>query len=157
MDGDTIKIIRDRLREIQRRLGWSQKNDVQCCGVTMAQCHALLEIGKRGKASIVELADTLGIDTSTLSRTIDHLYKSGVVDRVLNPQDRRYVTLSLTDRGNTAFQTIEESFNSYMSRVFALIEKDKHHQIIESLELIASAIERCNREFPCCGSPETEQ
>jgi len=158
MDGESIRTIRDRLQLIQRRLAWSQKNDVQCCGVTMAQCYALMEIGKRGKASIVELADSVGVDTSTLSRTIDLLYKSGLVDRVLNPQDRRYVALSLTQRGSDVFRMIDDSFNSYLARVFGLIEKEKHPQVIESLEVIASAIERCNDEFPCCtvSGPEKE-
>ena len=159
MDEESIKAIRDRLQVIQRRLTWSQKNDVQCCGVTMAQCYALMEIGKRGKTSIVELADSVGVDTSTLSRTIDLLYKSGLVDRVLNPQDRRYVALTLTERGADVFRMIDDSFNSYLTRVFGLIEKEKHPQVIESLEIIASAIERCNDGFPCCtvSGPEKER
>ncbi len=93
VDTETIRLFREKVRQVQRELGWSQKNDIQCCGVTMAQCHALLEIGSRDEISIVELAGLLGVDTSTLSRTVDNMVKGGLVDRLLNPQDRRYVSL----------------------------------------------------------------
>ncbi len=150
MGEDKVRLFREKLRKIQQELGWSQKNDVQCCGVTMAQCHALLEIGNRGRLSIVELAGLLGVDTSTLSRTVDNMCKAGLVDRVLNPQDRRYVTLTLTERGTEVFRTIDRSFNDYIVKTFDFIPQEKHGQVMESLTLIASAIEKCNGGFPCC-------
>jgi DNA-binding MarR family transcriptional regulator len=155
MDKETGKLFREKLRQIQLKLGWSQKNDVQCCGVTMAQCQALLEIGDRESVSIVELAGRLGVDTSTLSRTIDNMYKTGLVDRLLNPQDRRYVALTLTDRGKGVLRTIESSFDTYIGNIFAFIAEEKHSQVMESITLIVSALEKCNRDFPCCnGSTE---
>jgi DNA-binding MarR family transcriptional regulator len=150
MDKETGKLFREKLRQIQLKLGWSQKNDIQCCGVTMAQCHALLEIGDRESVSIVELAGRLGVDTSTLSRTIDNMYKTGLVDRLLNPQDRRYVALTLTDRGKGVLGTIETSFDTYIGNIFDFIAEEKHSQVMESITLIASALEKCNRDFPCC-------
>ena len=131
-------------------MGWSQKNDIQCCGVTLAQCHALIEIGKRERVSIVELAGVLGVDTSTLSRTVDNMVKLGLVDRLLNPQDRRYVTIALTDRGSGVCQSIEASFSDYVTRIFELIPQEKHNQVMEDLNLIADAISKCNKDFPCC-------
>jgi DNA-binding MarR family transcriptional regulator len=150
---ENINRFREKLRVIQRELGWSQKNDIECCGVTMAQCHALMEIGKKNNVSIVELAGVLGVDTSTLSRTIDNLVRAGLVDRVLNPQDRRYVTIALTEHGRGISRTIEDSFNGYIRRLFSLIAKEKHAQVMESLVLIAEAIEKCNPDFPCCAGP----
>jgi DNA-binding MarR family transcriptional regulator len=156
MDEQQVKVFRDKLREIQRKLGWSQKNDIQCCGITVAQCHALIEIGERGRVSIVELAGTLHVDTSTLSRTIDNMCKAGLVDRALNPQDRRYVTLSLTDRGGVVFRSVEDSFNNYALMMLGFIDEEKHPLVMEGLELIAAALDRCNREFPCCASLAVE-
>lgn len=157
MNKEKIVLFSEKLRVIQRELGLSQKNDIQCCGVTMAQCHALIEIGKKDNVSIVELAGVLGVDTSTLSRTIDNLVKAGLVDRVLNPQDRRYVTIALTERGGGVSRTIEDSFNSYITRLFGLIAREKHTQVMESLALIAEAIVKCNRDFPCCVGSANEK
>ncbi len=153
MDAGFVGLFREKVRQMERELGWSQKADVQCCGVTVAQCHALLEIGCRNEVSIVELAGVLGIDTSTLSRTIDAMVKSGLVNRLLNPQDRRYVSLTLTDQGKAVFHTIEDSFNTYVTRVFGFIPQELHAQVMESLVLLTSALEQCGRTYPCCGNP----
>jgi DNA-binding MarR family transcriptional regulator len=150
MDSGFVKFFRQKVREMQRAPGWSQKNDIQCCGVTMAQCHALLEIGQMGEISIVDLAGILGVDTSTLSRTIDHMVKNGLVGRLLNPQDRRYVSLSLTKEGKAVFDTIEATFDTYFTRVFGFIPEEKHSQVMESLMLLTTALGRCSREYQCC-------
>ena len=150
MDAGFIGLFREKVRHMERELGWSQKADVQCCGVTMAQCHALLEIGCRDEVSIVELAGALGVDTSTLSRTIDAMVRSALVNRFLNPQDRRYVSLTLTEQGRAVFHTIETSFNAYVARVFEFIPEEKHAQVMESLILLTSALEQCGRTYPCC-------
>jgi DNA-binding MarR family transcriptional regulator len=153
MDVDAIKVFRDRIRQVQQKFGGSQRNDIQCCGVTMAQCYALMAVGDRGELSIVELAGILGVDTSNLSRTVDSMVKSGLVNRILNPQDRRYVLVTLTDGGRKTFETIERLFNAYLSRVFEFIPQEKHRQIMESLDLVATALDKCGATYQCC-SPE---
>jgi len=153
MDVEMIRLFRDRVRQVQQKLGWSQRNDIQCCGVTMAQCHALLAMGEAKEMSIVELAGVLDVDTSNLSRTIDGMVKAGLLNRIPNPQDRRYVSLTLTEDGKKAFDTIEHLFNAYLTKVFELIPEDKHRQIMESLDLVTGALERCSKEYQCC-SPE---
>ena len=152
MDAEVIRLFRERIRQVQQKLGWSQRNDIQCCGVTMAQCHALLAMGGHKEMSIVELAGVLDVDTSNLSRTVDNMVKAGLLNRNVNLQDRRYVTLSLTDEGKKAFDTIERLFNAYLTKVFELIPEKKHRQIIESLELVAGALEQCSKEYQCCPS-----
>ncbi len=151
MEGENIKLFRERVRQIEQRMGLSQRNDIQCCGVTMAQCHALLALGDRKELSLVELAGMLGVDTSNLSRTVDSMVKAGLLNRLLNPQDRRYVSLTLTDEGKKAFHTIEHLFNAYLTRVFELIPEDKHFQIMESLDMLTRALEQCGKEYRCCG------
>ncbi len=151
MDMKIVQAFRERLRKVERELGWSQRNDIDCCGVvSMAQCHALLAIGKKKEISIVELAGILGVDTSTLSRTVDNMVKGGLLNRLANPQDRRYVSLSLTDEGKKARDTIDERANDYVSRIFEFIPREKHRQVMESFEIVAAALEQCGRKYQCC-------
>ncbi len=154
MDIDTIRKFREKLRRVERELGWSQRNDIQCCGVTMAQCHTLIAMGGRDETSIVELAGILGVDTSTLSRNIDTMVKNGLINRALNPQDRRYVSLSLTEEGKRALDSIDHLAGSYVMRMFEFIPEEKQGQVMESLDLIAAALERCGEKYRCCGETE---
>ena len=148
MDAGDMQYFREKLRQLERRLGWVMKSDVQCCGISMAQCHALIEIGKKERISNVELAGILGLDTSTLSRTIDNMVKAGLVDRELNPEDRRYVALTLTQNGKTTYDFIEESNNTFINNLFARIPPEKHAQVIESFQLLVEAAQACSET--CC-------
>ncbi|MEW5784170.1 MAG: MarR family transcriptional regulator [Bacillota bacterium] len=117
--------------------------------MTTAQCHALMEVGKKYEISLVELADSLGLDTSTLSRTIDGMVQAGLVERRAKPDDRRYVSISLADRGKKVFGDIARTFNDYYTAVFALIPEEKHRQVLESFMLLEEAISKSsNRQ--CC-------
>jgi DNA-binding MarR family transcriptional regulator len=150
METETIRIFREKLRQLERQLGWVLKNDVQCCGISMAQCHALLEIGKKEEIAIVELAALLGLDTSTLSRTIDNMVKAGLVNRLSNPDDRRYVSLTLTRPGKQTYDFIEKANNAFIEMIFAGIPTEKHQQVIESFQILTDAIRQCNESNGCC-------
>jgi DNA-binding MarR family transcriptional regulator len=150
VDPTAIRSFSELLFQLQRGLGWTQKNEVQCCGVTMAQCHVLLVLKERGDSSIVDLSGALGVDTSTLSRTVDTMCKADWVDRSPNPKDRRYVSLTLTDQGRSLVQTIQAGFDAYMAQLFASIPEDRHAMVVESVGILAAAIGTCQGKLACC-------
>lgn len=140
MKPEDIRLFRDSLRHLQRSLGWQAKNDADCCGVTIAQCHALLEIGKKKELSLVDLSNILGLDPSTLSRTIDTMVTGELVDRNANPEDRRYVTLSLTGKGQDIYDRINRTFDQYYHSIFSRIPIEKQQQVMESISLLTRAV-----------------
>jgi DNA-binding MarR family transcriptional regulator len=144
-----IRSFRDSVRLLQRSLGWQAKSDAECCGVTIAQCHALLEIGNRKELSLVDLASALGLDSSTLSRTIDTMVAGKLVERSANPDDRRYVTLSLTDSGKELYENINLTYDHFFQTVLSRVPVDKQQQVIESVHLLARAIFE-SKEIKCC-------
>ncbi len=140
MDLDLIRSFREKLRRLERTIGWQLKSDTECCGVTVAQCHIIVEIGNRGEASVVDLSSSLGLDTSTLSRHINGMVNVGLVDRVLNAKDRRYVSITLTAQGKKVYQSIEDICNTKYAKIFELIPQEKHEQVLEYFNLLVDAI-----------------
>ncbi len=137
---EDVRQFRDSIRCLQRSLGWQAKNDADCCGITVAQCHALLEIGNKKDLSLVDLSGALGLDSSTLSRTIDTMVAGELVKRNANPEDRRYITLSLTSKGQSIYNRINQTFDQYYQAIFANIPDDKQQQVIESIGLFTLAV-----------------
>lgn len=133
------KNLRELLRILIRNLDVLEKGEATCCGTTIAQCHAIVEIGRSEELSLNELADLLVLDKSTMSRTINNLVESGQVVRDTHSDDRRYVSIKLTEEGEKAFQSIESSMNQYYENIFRSIPEGKREQVIESLELIVKA------------------
>ena len=138
---DNIKIIKDKLRVMERILGWEVGDETECCGLTVSQRAVLVDVGAKGSTSLVDLAQGLGLDASTLSRTINGLVNIGLVRRETKAEDRRYVTLSLTKQGTDTLRRIDDITDRYFEGLMTLIPADRHQRIVDSLCLLADALE----------------
>jgi DNA-binding MarR family transcriptional regulator len=140
MTGHESSTLRELVRILVRHLGILEKSDLSCCGVSLAQCHAIVEIGRKGKINLNDLADLMGVDKSTMSRTINNLVESGLAARDLDNDDRRYVVIQLTEDGRRFFENTETGMERYFQSVLERIPEDKRGQVLESLTLLTAAI-----------------
>lgn len=140
------RYLRQLIKVLIRNLGVLEKSEVSCCGVTLAQCHAVVEISEAGGISLNELAEILNLDNSTMSRTVNNLVNQGLAVRTPHPEDRRFLQISLTQEGKDLFNTIEEGMNGYFNDILAAIPIEKRQQVMESLELLVAAL----KNTKCC-------
>jgi DNA-binding MarR family transcriptional regulator len=138
--------LRELVRILVRSLGMLEKSDASCCGVTITQCHAIVEIGRKGKISLIDLADLLDVDKSTMSRTVNNLVETGLALRDMDTDNRRYIVIQLTEDGQNVFQSIEKSMETYYKDIFSFISEDKRGQVLESLALLTEAA----KNSKCC-------
>ncbi|WP_312370166.1 MarR family winged helix-turn-helix transcriptional regulator [Lachnoclostridium sp.] len=138
--------LRKLIRVLVKNLGMLEKSDSSCCGVTVTQCHAIVEIGQKGKVSLVDLADLLDVDKSTMSRTVNNLVELGLAIRELDTENRRFVIIQLTEDGKNVFNSIEKSMETYYKDIFCSIPEDKRGQVLESLALLTDAA----KNNKCC-------
>ena len=159
MDIQKIRFLREKLRLVERQMNDPFSRDAGCCGLTLAQCHTLLEVGYKKEVSLVDLALSFGLDTSTLSRMIQGLVVLGVVRRLTSEKDRRYVAISLTDQGRKLFDQIEARFNTYFAQVLELIPSEKQDAVVECIGLFSDAVRRNSESARCCevGSDSDEK
>jgi DNA-binding MarR family transcriptional regulator len=134
------KQLREMIRIFERKLGVLGDCQSSCCGITLAQCHALVEIGRSKQISLNKLSELLTLDNSTTSRTVNNLVNKNLVKRDIDPNDRRYVTISLTESGEESFKNIEESMNSYYEKLYNNIPNAKKEQILESMEILLESL-----------------
>lgn len=140
-----VKLLREKIEQLEFDMSWRMKEEVSCCGITLAQAQILTELGNTKEVCNVNLAEVLGIDSSTLSRTANRMVESGLIDRITNCSDRRYVSLTLTDKGRKLYEHIENKGNDYYAKVLELIPEDKREQVIESFTLFTDALKACKR------------
>jgi DNA-binding MarR family transcriptional regulator len=138
--------LRELTRLLVRNIGFLDKSEASCCGTTIGQCHAIVEIGEAQEISLNELADILKLDNSTISRTVNNLVDQQLVIREIDPQDRRYIKMKLTDKGWTVYGGIEINMNIYFNNLLKDIPEEKHEQVIESLKLLLQAM----KNNKCC-------
>jgi DNA-binding MarR family transcriptional regulator len=146
MNNKESHYLRELIRVLVRNLGILEKSEATCCGTTVSQCHAIVEIGRANEISLNELAELLTLDKSTMSRTINNIVESGLAIRELHPEDRRYVAIKLTDEGIKVFKNIENSMEQYYTNIFSMIPEEKREQVLESLQLIIDSA----KQNKCC-------
>lgn len=140
MKRSDIRKFRDALRRFERLIAGQLKGSSCCSGVTLAQCHALLEIEARDQAPLNELALSLSLDKSTLSRTVDGLVNRGLAERVSNDQDRRSIQLSLSPGGKRICDRINAENDRLFSRVFERIKPAGRHQVLKAFQELVNAM-----------------
>ena len=139
------QLLRESLRLVVRKLGVLERGDASCCEITLSQCQTIVEIGRAGTMSVNLLAEILGVDKSTVSRSVDKLVNNEILVRDTDPQDRRSVILCLSDKGQIVFGEVEKRSTAYFNEVVADIPDDKREQIIESLQYLIKSLKapRC--------------
>lgn len=139
------KELRESIRILERKLGVLNDSELSCCKVTFAQCHAIVEIGRAGNISLIDLASLLNLDNSTMSRTVNNLVNGGYLKREPDPADRRYIVITLTESGKDLFKNIESSMDQKYAAVCNCIPEEKRAQVLDSLKLLSEAFQHC-----CC-------
>lgn len=145
---NNINQLKETLRLLVKHLGILDKKEGCCCGLTYTQFCAVLEIGKTSKITLKNLATNLNLDKSTVSRTVDSLVKMELANIETLPENRKYVSITLSIKGQDLFNRIESGAEEYYKKVLHSIPSEKRNQVIESINLLLSAV----KENKCCGN-----
>jgi DNA-binding MarR family transcriptional regulator len=132
---DTGRLIRKAFDERARTIG-----------ITRPQWRVLARLNREPGIKQAPLADYLEVEPISLSRMIDRMQESGLVERRPDPQDRRAWCLYLTDAARPIVQDMHELANELHDDMLAdlnTLEQDKLrqslHQIRANLVLMTQA------------------
>lgn len=140
MKRSVVREFRYTLRRFERLIAGRLRESSCCSGVTLPQCHALLEIDAKGPVSLIELVQNLGLDKSTLSRTADGLVNNGLVSRTFSDRDRRSIQLALSPQGQGVCDRINADNDQFFSRVLGRIPAARRQQVLESFQELVNAL-----------------
>ncbi|MBN1828766.1 MAG: C-GCAxxG-C-C family protein [Deltaproteobacteria bacterium] len=156
IEGNALNAFRKNLRRLEWFLVDYLKESGCCTDVTLAQCHALIEIGEKGGATIMELAQALDLDKSTVSRTVDGLAAEGLILRQIHPSDRRYISVTLTGEGMKLFSKINGANNAFFGTLLDVLEEHQIDVILDHFGILVEALTARRTSLsppqPCCSS-----
>ena len=145
MDQKVVRKFREILRIFERELE-SQNNSSCCCGVTLSQCHTLMELSKNDNISLNKLSEQLSIDKSAASRTVENLVTKKMVERSIPKENRRTTNLKLTKAGINVCHQINNGNDDYYSKALGAIPADDLAVFLSSFENMVSHMHKLNRE-----------
>jgi DNA-binding MarR family transcriptional regulator len=167
-DPDAARL-RAAIRGLVRRFSISERADMSCCGVTVAQAAALEALLGHGPMRLSELGRRLGIAPSTLTRNLERLLDGGLVERLPDSKDARAGRVCLTTAGRRAAVGVQGREEDFARQVLDRISGERREVVLEAMgELLAAvrgATEACcpgaydhlMQEFgPACGPGECD-
>ena len=117
---DFKKEIWDVLRSMKDSMDSIFRPIIEAHGLTVMQAHILLAIKHYEHPTVGCLCGEIGLASGNASAMCKKLERAGFLLRNRDPNDERFVTLTLTERGEATMQKLGEAFER------------KYGQIIES-------------------------
>ena len=110
-----VTIVREfSLASTQERLIGAAGVSVERAGFGVLRC-----VSERGEVRVSELAQFLGVDTSTMSRHVKTLERGELVVRAEDPLDRRAARVRLTATGTEVLRSLGEARHRYFTEMLA--------------------------------------
>ncbi len=135
----TEKTIDHALRATWQGVAKLYNEEAAKYGATMAVAFALLNIDKEGTPSTA-LGPRMGIEPTSLSRTLKSMEDKGLIIRQKNPKDGRSVLIFLTEYGKEMRDISKEKVLIFNQAIYENISPEKiasFHQVTDKiLELI---------------------
>ena len=140
--------LQSAIRALVGRFSVSERADVSCCGMTVAQAAALEALRAEGPQRPGALGRRLGISPSTVSRNLGLLEERGLIERVADPRDGRASRVRLTRRGRSAGVQVDEYKHRFALSVLDELAPRRRREVLEGLEELLAAIRRATES--CC-------
>ena len=106
------------------------------------QFRALVLLTERGSVKASELARSLGVSGSSVTRLCDRLVGEGLVDRRPNPLSRREVLLAPSSEAESLVKRVMDARRADLRRILAKLHPDDRRPLLDAMEKLILAAER---------------
>ena len=139
---DLTQKFRETLGLAYQRVNALQRDEKRCFGVSLSRCVTLETLLQEGPLPVRELASRLGLDASTVTRSIDGLVRGSLVRRTRDErQDRRRVFVALTARGRTLAEKLVHCADAYSDEILERIPRDRREDVLVALGVLVEAVD----------------
>ena len=121
--------------------------------------YRLLVLIDAGVTRGVDLARDLEVHSSTIARMVERLVAKGFIDRSPDPDDRRANVLSLTKRGATLVQNVNEHRRRQLVDLLSYLEPGEIDTVVTGFNLFTRAAEASGHGTPnrSCAEDSNQQ
>jgi DNA-binding MarR family transcriptional regulator len=125
------------LRKVIRAIDLHSKHLNKTSGLTSPQLILMQEIDRTSGVNSSQLAKKVNLSAATVTNIIDRLETKNLVSRVRCTQDKRKVSLHLTDNGKAILLNAPQLLQEDFIENFANLAKWEQSQLLSSVERLA--------------------
>lgn len=124
------------LNDVARMLRTYADHKAAQFGITRAQWVVLARLDRSEGLKQSELAEMLELQPISLTRLLDKLCDSGLIERRADPIDRRVKRLFLTPAAHPLLEKLGELGEGLMATALAGVDRSSVERMVEQLELV---------------------
>ena len=99
-------------------------------------------IGMEGEVMPSTIGKYTGMEKSSLTRMVDNLEKKGIVYRKTDPDDRRKVLVSLTEKGLRYYNYLTKITAEMADEILKFVEEQDVEEFVQSLETMVRILRK---------------
>jgi MarR family 2-MHQ and catechol resistance regulon transcriptional repressor len=141
MDLGSAKELPELIREIAWNFGARGLQGECCGGLLHPEFRTLCLTSEWRQCSMQEIARSLGITKSGVTRLVNRLEKKGYVQRQRSPEDGRVCCIKVTPPGRELVKTISRQNQDRIDRIMAKIDPAMQQVIETALRSFVRAIQ----------------
>ena len=125
------------LRRITRAIDLHSKHLEKTSGITTSQLLVLEATSRLGNPSPSAIAREVMLSQATITHILDRLAKTGLIDRAKRSEDKRLVTVTLTEKGRKRTGDAPELLQDGFLREYRKLPDWQRTMLVASLQQIA--------------------
>ena len=126
------------LRKVIRAIDLHSKHLSKTSGLTSPQLLIMLEIDKAAGINSSQIAKNVNLSAATVTNILDRLENKSLVSRMRDTQDKRKVSLYLTDSGQALLQNAPQALQEHFIEKFTNLAQWEQSQLLSSMERLSA-------------------
>lgn len=116
--------------------------------ISVLQLRALAFLRRNPGATLSRLAEHVGLTLPSMSSQVSGLVARNLIDRSVSPEDRRFVTLTLTEQGRTLMETARQGTQESLATTIADLAPEERAVVVEAMHLLERVFVPTTTEAP---------
>jgi DNA-binding MarR family transcriptional regulator len=109
---------------------------------TVLQMETLRYVEDKGVPAMKDVARYLSIAPPSATSLIEHLVKTGLLQRIDDEKDRRITRLSITPRGHAALIRSRAQVHEHMKKILGRLDSNERSHLIHILEKLSKTYKK---------------
>lgn len=129
------------IRKVIRAIDLHSKQLNKSSGLTGPQLLIMLEIARVKGVTASQIAKSINLSAATVTNILDRLENKGLIERVRSTEDKRRVSLFLTDGGRNALVDAPQPLQVHFIEKFCSLEDWEQSLLLSSMQRIATMMD----------------
>ena len=104
--------------------------------LSVPQFRTMGYLNRHPGASLSDVAEHIGLTLPTMSKLVDGLVTRRFATRETHSGDRRRVTLALTARGRSTWETARQSAQAHLAKLLAPLPEAERASVVQAMETL---------------------